>query len=73
MIYDYVRNVLDAKSLKLTKIHSDKKASDMLMKVVTKEKHVYCRDGVDMEGFPMLIASRSREGKVCWVFPPLMT
>lgn len=41
----------------------------MMTKIGTKEQHVYCRDGVGMEGFPMPAKSVawSREGDVCWV------
>ena len=49
MRYHWVRDVLDAKYLELVKIHTDKNVSDMLTKVVTKEKHVFCRDGVGMK------------------------
>lgn len=40
--YQWVRDMLDAKSFELVKIHIDKNVSDMLMKVVTKEKHLFC-------------------------------
>ena len=45
-----MRDVLENKFLELTKIHTDRNVSDMMTKVVTKEKHVYCRDGAGMEG-----------------------
>lgn len=47
--YQWVRDALDEKSLELTKIDIDKNISDMLTKVVTKEKHVFYQDGVGME------------------------
>lgn len=44
--YHYVRDVLDVQSLELAKIHTDKNVSDMVTKVVTKDKHVFYCDGV---------------------------
>lgn len=49
--YHWVRIVLDAKSIKLAKIHINRNVSNMLTKVVSKEKHVFCRNGVGMEAF----------------------
>ena len=49
MRYHWVRDVLDAKELELVKIHTDKNVSDMLTKVVTKEKHVFYCDEVGMK------------------------
>lgn len=40
--YHWVRDILDAKSLELVKIHTDKNVSDMLTKVVNKVKHLFC-------------------------------
>lgn len=69
--------MLDFKSLKLAEIYTDKNVSDILTKVVTKEKYIFCRDEVGMEALScdrrfFLIVSWSREGEVCWVSLPLM-
>lgn len=51
MRYHSVRDVLKNKFFKLIQIHTNKNvATDMMTKTVTKEKHLYCRDGVGMEG-----------------------
>ena len=49
--YHWVRDVLEKKLLELNKVHTDKNVSDMLTKVVTKDKHLFCRSGAGMENF----------------------
>ena len=47
--YHWVRDVLESKSLELTKIHTERNVADMMTKVGSKEKHVYCRNGASMD------------------------
>ena len=49
--YHWVRDVLEKKLLELNKVHTEKNVSDMLTKVVTKDKHLFCRSGAGMENF----------------------
>lgn len=49
MRYHWVMDLLDAKSLELAQNHTDKNVSNILTKVVTKKKHVFCCGGVGME------------------------
>ena len=50
MRYHWVRDVLEIKSLELTKIHTERNVADMMTKVVSKEKHVYCKNRAGMDG-----------------------
>lgn len=45
-----MRDVFENKYLELAKIHIDRNILDMMTEVVTKEKHVYYRNGMGMEG-----------------------
>ena len=49
--YYWIRDVLERKLLELNKVHTDKNISDMLTKIVTKDKHLFCRSGAGMENF----------------------
>lgn len=50
MIYHWVKDVLKNKSFELTKIHTNKNLSDMMTKVVTKAKYLFCRSRASMVG-----------------------
>lgn len=41
--YHWIRDVLDSKLLQLEKIHTDLNGSDMMTKILPKEKHETCR------------------------------
>lgn len=43
-----MRDVLESKSFELVEIHTNQYVSNMMAKVVTKYKHLFCRGGVDM-------------------------
>ncbi|KAG9449468.1 hypothetical protein H6P81_009433 [Aristolochia fimbriata] len=47
--YHWIRDVLENDLLSLEKIHTNKNPSDMMTKVVTKEKHELCTDLAGME------------------------
>ena len=40
--YHWIHDVLNDKLLQLEKVHTDKNTSDMLTKVLTKDKHEKC-------------------------------
>ena len=47
--YHWIREVMEKQFLQLRKIHTDKNLSDMMTKVVTKEKFELCRDLAGMD------------------------
>ena len=47
--YHWIRDVLEDREFELEKIHTSRNPSDMLTKVVAREKHELCQDLIDME------------------------
>jgi len=46
--YHWIRDVLEEKVVELVKVHTDDNGSDMMTKVLGKEKYEYCRRLADM-------------------------
>ena len=47
--YHWIRDVLEDGEFELEKIHTSRNPSDMLTKVVTRQKHELCQELIDME------------------------
>lgn len=45
--------MLKNKSFELTKIHIKSNVSDMMNKIMSKEKYIYCKNETNMDGVSM--------------------
>ena len=54
--YHWIREVMEQQLLQLVKIHTNRNAADMLMKVVTREKLELCKDIAGMDVFKLITA-----------------
>lgn len=48
--YHWIRDMLENKLLKLSKIHTEKNILDMMTKSIFKNKQIFCRNGACMQG-----------------------